>query len=190
MVLSERARFDVAVRLRTPDGLPLGDLFTFLSGLYFRGKLAYARAFAPDPADVLVIVPGAGLVVPETPVTLAAMHAIAAIGVDPANAAFREPLARSARALARTLGAEDDVVLLGSIASAKYVDVLGDAFGARLRFPSDFVGRGDMSRGGLLLRCVRAGSELAYAPVAGTVRRGRRPPRLAPLPRRTAGTAR
>ena len=53
MALSERATFDVAVRLRSADGAPIGDVFSFMSGLYFRGKLAYARAFAspPDPAS-------------------------------------------------------------------------------------------------------------------------------------------
>jgi hypothetical protein len=55
--------------------------------------------------------------------------------------------------------------------------------GERLHFPAEFVGRGDMSRGGLLLRAVRAGVELAYLPVAGAVRHGARPPRLPPLPR-------
>jgi hypothetical protein len=37
-----------------------------------------------------------------------------------------------------------------------------------------------MSRGGLLLRAADAGQELTYEPVAGAVRHGRRPPRLAP----------
>jgi len=41
-----------------------------------------------------------------------------------------------------------------------------------------FVGRGDMSRGGLLLRSVRYEVELDYVPVAGAVRHGPRPPRL------------
>ncbi len=51
-------------------------------------------------------------------------------------------------------------MLLGSVATGKYVDPLTEALGDRLRFPGDFVGRGDMSRGGLLLRCVREGREL------------------------------
>jgi len=74
-------------------------------------------------------------------------------------------------------------VLLGSIASPKYVDVLTDIFGARLQFPSAFVGRGDMSRGGLLLRHASDGAELEYEPVLGARRHGARPPRLAPLGR-------
>jgi hypothetical protein len=77
------------------------------------------------------------------------------------------------------------VVLLSSIASAKYVEVLRPLFGERLMFPAAFVGRGDMSRGGLLLRCVDAGTELEYTSVEGAVRRGRRPPRLSP--RKTPG---
>ena len=69
-------------------------------------------------------------------------------------------------------------VLLGSIASDKYVEPLLQVFGERLLFPADFVGRGDMSRGGLLLRAAREGSELAYTPVLGATRRGSRPARL------------
>ena len=79
------------------------------------------------------------------------------------------------------IGAECEVVLLGSIASGKYVDLLMPIFGERLVFPPHFVGRGDMSRGGLMLRCVDAGLELDYVPLAGAVRHGQRPPKLAPL---------
>ena len=86
-----------------------------------------------------------------------------------------------ARALDEELGPDCEVVLLGSIASAKYVDILTDVFGDRLLFPVDFVGRGDMSRGGLLLRAVRSGEELPYVPVTGAVRHGPRPPRLPPI---------
>jgi hypothetical protein len=87
--------------------------------------------------------------------------------------------------LAREVGTECDVVLLGSIASPKYVSVLLDIFGPQLRFPSEFVGRGDMSRGGLLLRMAAAGVELDYVSVAGATLHGARPPKLPPLPRRS-----
>ena len=73
------------------------------------------------------------------------------------------------------------MVLLGSVASPKYVDVLTAIFGERLKFPIDFVGRGDMSRGGLLLRQAREGVELPYVPVIGAVLHGARPPKLPPL---------
>ncbi|MEO8519844.1 MAG: hypothetical protein ABI603_00690 [Acidobacteriota bacterium] len=194
MVLSERATFPLAARLRSETGAPIGDVFSFLSGLYFRGKLAYARAFAapPDPespvagAGVLVITPTAGLRAADTRLTIEAIRAFAAVDVDAANPDYRRPLERSAQALARDLG-DCDVVLLGSIASSKYVDVLSGIFDERLLFPADFVGRGDMSRGGLLLRAVADDVELPYIPVAGAVRRGQRPPRLDPATRPPRG---
>jgi hypothetical protein len=184
--MSDRAGFPLAGRLREA-GAPIGEVFAFLSGLYFRGKLAYARAFAhahrPDDG-VLVITPGCGLIPSETIVTLEALRAIAAVGVSPDEPRFRDPLARDCAALASRLSSEDVVILLGSIATGKYVDVLEKHLGDRLRFPATFVGRGDMSRGGLLLRCVEQGETLDVVPVTGAIRRGKRPPRLTPLPRR------
>lgn len=189
IAMSERATFDLARRLRAPGGAPLGEVFTFLSGLYFRGKLTYSRAFAClpeglalDGGGVFVITPNAGLRSPETLVTLEAIRGFAGVDVSVDNPRYRLPLERSARVLAGEIG-DCPVVLLGSIASPKYVDVLLDIFGDRLLFPEAFVGRGDMSRGGLLLRCVASGEELTYIPVAGAVRKGTRPPRLDPATR-------
>jgi hypothetical protein len=195
--LSPRAQFAVAAALRSPDGAPLGDLFSFVSGLYFRGKLTYARRFAqpPDPtnaivgAGVLVITPNAGLRSPETRVTDAAVRKFGRGEVDADNASYRRPLESSARALLAEIGPDCEVVLLGSVASPKYVTVLGSIFGERLTFPIAFVGRGDMSRGGLLLRHARDGVELEYAPVLGASVHGARPPKLPPIrwtPRATA----
>ena len=189
IVMSERATFDLALRLREKDGAPLGDVFSFLSGLYFRGKLAYARAFArpADPtsevsgAGVFIITPSAGLRTPETLITLPGVRGFAKVDVAIDNPTYRGPLERSALVLAADIGPDCDVVLLGSIASPKYVDVLLSIFGEKLLFPIDFVGRGDMSRGGLMLRCVSSGQELPYVPIAGAVRHGQRPPKLAPL---------
>jgi hypothetical protein len=189
-VLSLRARSALAAGLRSRRGVPLGELFAFVSSLYFRGKLTYARQFAAPPEGrdaipgVHVITATAGLRTPETRVTRAAVRAFAGGDIDAANPLYRRPLERSAHALAERLGERCEVVLLGSIASSKYVDVLLDVFGERLRFPAEFVGRGDMSRGGLLLRAAAAGSELEYIPVVGAVRHGVRPPKLEPLPRR------
>ncbi|MEN3339489.1 MAG: hypothetical protein V7647_3165 [Acidobacteriota bacterium] len=185
--MSERATFPLAVRLRGQEGAPIGDVFSFLSGLYFRGKVTYARAFAapPDPespisgAGVFVITPTAGLRSADTLVTLDALRMFATVDVDAGNPKYRRPLERSARAIAADVG-DCDVVLLGSIASPKYVEVLQGIFGNRLLFPADFVGRGDMSRGGLLLRSVSAARELEYVAVEGAVRHGQRPPRLDP----------
>jgi hypothetical protein len=114
-------------------------------------------------------------------VTAEAIRGFARVDIAANDPRYRVPLLASATALADEIGEACEVILLGSIASAKYVDVLAEVFGERLLFPSEFVGRGDMSRGGLLLRCVRSGQELAYAPVRGAVRHGPRPPRLAPI---------
>ena len=189
IVLSDKATFDLAVRLRSVEGAPLGEVFSFMSGLYFRGKLAYSRAFAAAPEGVeldgggiFVITPNAGLRSPDTRVTVDAIRRFAGVEVSADNPAYRRPLEQSARALAGEIG-DTPVVLLGSIASPKYVDVLLDIFGERLLFPQEFVGRGDMSRGGLLLRCAASGQPLTYVPVAGAVRKGARPPKLDPATR-------
>lgn len=185
-LLADSARGDVATRLRSTAGVPLGEVFTFVSGLYFRGKLTYARRFATlaDADDALagihVITPNAGLRSPDVAVTRDALHAFRTQDISAANDEYRRPLERSAERVAADSG-DADVVLLGSIASAKYVDVLLGIFGERLKFPIDFVGRGDMSRGGLLLRHAAAGQELSYVPLAGAVRHGVRPPKLTPL---------
>jgi len=188
-VLSPNARFPLAEELRSRRGAKLGDIFEFVSGLYFRGKRMYAVRFAapPEPDNpivgcgVHVITPNAGLRSHDTYVTHRAVRAFGATQVDPDNARYRVPLENSARALAREIGPDCEVVLLGSVASAKYVSVLLDIFGERLRFPIDFVGRGDMSRGGLLLRRAREGLELDYVPIAGASLHGARPPKLPPI---------
>ncbi len=194
-VLSENATFPLAAELRSRRGAMLGDVFAFVSGLYFRGKLTYAMRFAAPPeldnaivgCGVQIITPNAGLRSPDTYVTHRALQAFADGDVHQDNARYRRPLEKDARALLHEIGPECDVVLLGSVASPKYVDVLTAIFGERLRFPIDFVGRGDMSRGGLLLRKASEGIELPYAPVLGAVLHGARPPKLPPLARGRAG---
>lgn len=172
---------EMAARLRT-TGVPVGDVFAWLSALYFRGKLAYARAFATR--GVYVMAPGRGLVDPDTPIVAGDLRAMGEVDIE--SDAFVAPLRRDAERLAGAVGARGCVVLLGSIATGKYVDTLLATFGERLVFPASFVGRGDMSRGGLLLRAARSREELPYTPIAGAVRRGKRPPKLPKLPRSTA----
>lgn len=182
MLLKRPARFDLAQRL-WDSGAPIGELFTFMSGLYFRGKLAYATAFARPSAGlpgVWVITSGEGLVSSEESFTISRLQGLAGIPIDSAEPRYSEPLARDARRIADVLAGDSEVILLGSIASGKYTDILSDAFGERLRFPAAFVGRGDMSRGGLMLRCVDDDCELEYVPVNGAVLRGARPPKLGP----------
>lgn len=180
MLLRGQAEFTLARKLRE-GAATIGEVYTFISGLYFRGKMAYAEAFrcqAPGVPPVLVIVPGAGLIPPETIVAADHLGAIAGIEVDESNPRFREPLLEAARLVDQHAGMTVSYVLLGSVASTKYTTPLVEVFGERLLFPPDFVGRGDMSRGGLMLRHARSGIELPYVPVQGALLHGARPPRL------------
>ena len=184
MILRERAQLELARRLRNRSrGASIAEVFTFLSGLYFRGKIAYANAFA-RPArgtpGVLVITPTRGLIGAATRISLDDLREFAAVDIQEHDPRYRLPIERDARRLATKLPPRSEVILLGSIATGKYVDVLLASFGDRLRFPAEFVGRGDMSRGGLMLRCAADGQELSYIPVAGAIVNGKRPPKLAP----------
>src|SRR5688500_13574977 len=72
LLLSERATFDLAHRLRSEGGVTLGEAFSFMSGLYFRGKLAYAKRFGkpgPGVEGCHVITSDAGLLPCETLIT-------------------------------------------------------------------------------------------------------------------------
>lgn len=181
LLFRPEARFELAMKVRTPQGAMIGEVFSFLSGLYFRGKMAYATRFADPPDGVggpLVITTNRGLLSADTYVTLKDLARMGAVDIAADERRYRAPLVRSVKQLVSRIGGECDVVLLGSVASGKYVDVLSKHLGERLCFPRDFVGRGDMSRGGLMLRCVDEGRELTYVPVNGAVRRGQRPPRL------------
>lgn len=183
-----RAGSQLPIARRLQEGsLTLGESFAFMSGLYFRGKLAYAQAFGRSDdgtAATWVITPSRGLMTAAALVDVALLREFAAADVSLENPAYRVPLDRDIAVLASRLPRGAEVVLLGSIATGKYIDALAPWLGDRLRFPSSFIGRGDMSRGGLLLRSVASGEELAYGPLQpGAVRRGARPPKLAPLNR-------
>ena len=183
LLMRVRADFPLARRLRTPEGVPVGEVFSFLSGLYFRGKLVYARTFARPPegmSGILVITPNMGLLPIETPLTLNRLQGFARAEISHDRPSYRVPLMQDAQFIAAQAGGACETVLLGSVATAKYVDILMDVFGRRLCFPAEFVGRGDMSRGGLMLRCVDERRELTYIPVLGAIRHGPRPPRLLP----------
>jgi hypothetical protein len=180
MLLREGAAFDLAVRLRQGTAT-IGELYSFISGLYFRGKIAYVERFRAAPTGIppaLVIVPGAGLVPPDTVVDIEQFRSVSEVPVHEDNRVYRDALLRSARLLNEHAGPSCSYVLLGSVASEKYTGPLLEVFGERLLFPADFVGRGDMSRGGLMLRCSRSGTELPYIPVQGASLHGERPPRL------------
>jgi hypothetical protein len=178
------SRLALAEALRSEQGAAIGEVYTFLSSLYFRGKLTYAAAFAAPVVGTqgvpgtLVITPGHGLCRPSTPVRLSHLVTMEQLEVDARNSAFVEPLRRDATLLHASLPADCQVVLLGSVATGKYVEPLLEVFAERLVFPREFVGRGNLSRGGLLLRAVREGSPLELVSVASSARRGPRARKL------------
>jgi hypothetical protein len=162
-LISPRAQFEAARLYRTAEGVPIADAFAFMSALYFRGKIAYARRFASTPDCIHVITPGFGLVGPEWRIDEERMKKLRRTDVDLRSHNYRRPLERDARALAARLEGAATVVLLGSVATGKYVDLLWPIFGSALRFPRCFAGIGDMSRGALMLRAAASGEELEYA---------------------------
>jgi hypothetical protein len=169
-LMSPRAKFDLARRYQTAEGVEIGDAFAFMSALYFRGKIAYARRFAVPSAlvggdGIFVITSGYGLVPPDWRITAERMKRMQKIDIDMSARSYVKPLREHAQFLARAFdeSADDaEVVLLGSVATGKYVDVLWPILGSRLRFPASFAGLGDMARGGLMLRAARSGTELQY----------------------------
>jgi hypothetical protein len=183
LLFNERAEFDIARRVRQQPGAPLGDVFSFLSGLYFRGKLTYAREFQNPPPrkapGIQVITPTDGLYSPGSLVTLKDLERFASVPIEADDSRYRYPLERDASKIAERIGPKCEVVLLGSVATGKYVDVLLPIFGDRLVFPKEFVGHGDMARGGLLLQRAASGVELSYIPVSDPSRLGIRPTKKA-----------
>jgi len=172
-LISPNANFDAARLYRSPEGVPISIAFAFMSALYFRGKITYALHFAdPTPDGVFIIAPGFGLVPYDWRITEERMKVMSKTDVDVRVRKYRKPLERDAAALANVIGADAEVVLLGSVASGKYVDILLPLLGHRLRFPAAFAGMGDMARGGLLLRAVRANRELEYTTLDAPRHRG------------------
>ena len=178
LLFNDRAEFDIARRVRQQPGAPLGDVFSFLSGLYFRGKLAYAREFQNPPPrrapGIQIITPTDGLYSPGTLVTLKDLERFAGVPIDAEESRYRYPLERDATKIAERIGPQCQVVLLGSVATGKYVDVLSPIFGNRLLFPKEFLGHGDMARGAMLLQRAAAAVELTYIPVSDPSRLGTR----------------
>ena len=167
-LLSPAARFETAQRYQSPEGVPVEEAYTFLSSLYFRGKIAYARHFAKPPEDmpssgVLVIAPGFGFVPEGWSLTPERLEAIRRTPIDLKNPDYSGPMSQHAEMLRDAMPDDARVVLLGSIATGKYVDLLLPVLGDRLVFPGCFVGIGDMSRGSVLLRAVREDRELEYS---------------------------
>ncbi len=121
MILNDRANFDLAKRVRH-EGAPIADVFSFVSGLYFRGKVSYSRRFGNAPPGVpesFVITPDRGLIPADTIVTAADLEQMANVPVDAKESRYRGPLERDAHRIRTTAGEGCVFVLLGSIATAK-----------------------------------------------------------------------
>jgi hypothetical protein len=164
-LLNPGARSELGGRLRT-QGAPLGEVFSFVSGLYFRGKLTYANTFCGPTLSfptVFIITSSKGLVSPETLTSIGELREMAGVPIHHENVQYRQPLERDAAALMNQLTTKDEIVLLGSIATPKYLQPLLSVLGKRLVFPRAFVGLGDMARGSLLLRAAREGKQLQYS---------------------------
>lgn len=165
MIFRFGAKSDLARQLRSPEGAPLGEVFTFISALYFRGKLAYARAFARPPSKetgIWIITPSAGLLPHDARIGISRLREFSRVPIRLRNKLYRYSLLRAVKNLANGIGGDCEVILLGSIATGKYLEILVPVFADRLRVPAEFIGRGDMSRGALLLRSVRQNRELDY----------------------------
>src|SRR4029079_7723473 len=103
MILRDQAQFSLARKLRAKSGAPIADVFTFLSGLYFRGKIAYANAFARPArgtSGVLVITSTRGLIDARTRICLDDLREFAEVDIHEADPRYRLPIERDARHLA------------------------------------------------------------------------------------------
>lgn len=179
LLLSPTGRSETARQIRSPEGASLEEVFTFVSSLYFRGKMAYVRRFAAPPpgfpaeGSALVIAPGFGLVPPGWRIDRARAEVLRNTPIDLRCPEYVEPMRQHLRTLRENIPASTPVVLLGSVATGKYVDLLEPVFGQRLLFPRLFAGAGDMRRGSLMLRAARDGEELDYVTLDAP-RHGRR----------------
>ena len=182
MLVSPAGTFQLARQVQI-GAASLGEVFAFCSGLYFRGKLAYACHFAKPPEGipgVQIITSSRGVIAAETLIGASDLSEFAQVPVDTDEPRFTGPLKRSVQSIPCIDSSE--VILLGSVATGKYADTLLPILGERLLFPVDFMGRGDMSRGALLLRSVAANKELPYMPIAQV--RARIQIQIRPRPRR------
>jgi hypothetical protein len=169
MLISPKSQFELALRLRS-TGISLGEAYSFMSPLYFRGKLAYAAAFArptkPNLAGIQVITPSKGLLTPGTTLNLAALQSLGADRIVHHDPGYRDPLQRDLALLSSAIDTHTRLVFLGSLASKRYLPHLLEGLGSRLLVPRLFPGMGNMQRGALLLGCVREQRQLEYVSAA------------------------
>jgi hypothetical protein len=113
---SPRAKFELAQQYRTEEGVAIADAFAFMSALYFRGKIAYARAFAATDS-IFVITPGYGLVPPDWRITEERMKRMRRTDIDVASRNYVRPLREHARELAANCGDDARVGRRGGVAT-------------------------------------------------------------------------
>lgn len=170
---------ELAAGLENGGRVPLGEVFASISSLYYRGKRQYARTFGRRSSGgtaVFSITSCLGVVPESRPVCLDDLRVLAGEEIDPDSPDYLDPLMATAESLDQELDGTGEIVLLGSVATGKYVEPLSAIFGRRLLFPRSFIGRGDMSRGSLLLRAAGAGEELRYVVAVESGRRRARAP--------------
>src|SRR5207253_9967168 len=116
-LMCDSAESELSSRLRGP-GAPLGEVFSFISALYFRGRLAYATRFAQAPPAVdraFVITACGGLITPETMVTRERLRDISTNSIDLMNQLDRRLFDRDSRSLSHLVRSDCQRVLLGSV---------------------------------------------------------------------------
>jgi hypothetical protein len=183
MLLNPKSQFELAQRLRT-SGITLGEAYSFMSSLYFRGKLSYAATFANqthDQPSIQIITPTRGLLSPHTTLNLSDLSDLGLERILEKNPRYRDPLERDLRKLSESLGTEGKVIFLGSLGTKRYIPLLKEILGNRILVPRDFLGMGNMKRGAVLLRCVREHRQLSYVTLADT--EVTRKPKLGPSKR-------
>jgi len=101
-LLRDQAALALAVRLCN-EGVALGEAFSFMSGLYFRGKLSYAERFvqaANGMPKTLVITAGRSLMAPQTIIRAIDLAHFASVPIGHQVAAYFDPLSLDALELA------------------------------------------------------------------------------------------
>jgi hypothetical protein len=132
LIFNPKAGFDLARRLQRGEKAPVSEIFSFLSGLYFRGKLVYSTSFARPPVrleGVYVITSNRGLIPVDEPLSLADLAEFGTVPIESNEPRYLEPLQEHAKKISKKCGANCEVVLLGSIGTNKYAEPLLEFFG-------------------------------------------------------------
>jgi hypothetical protein len=145
--LSNNEQFELATRLRGPQGASLAEVLSFLCGPGFKGKLQHAQELANPPfgvPGVLVITPGDGLKTPLERMTVEKLRCWAALPAEGSTSSLRR-LLKDAISISEAIGIDCDrcprceVVLLGSSGS-RHRNILAEVFDDHLQLPGEVPG--------------------------------------------------